>query len=95
MVKFCPKCGGLMLPVKEGGKAYLKCTKCGYKLSIDRKSLEKYKISYEIEQEKRVVTAKATKGVKRTLTPEEREMLQEYYEVFLESFEAEESGSSE
>ncbi len=82
-----------MVPVKSGGKIYLQCSRCSYRIEMDKSTREKYRISYEIEEEKRVATAKATKGVKRTLTPEEREMLQEYYEVFLESFEAEEGGT--
>ncbi len=82
-----------MVPTKTGKKIYLQCSKCGHRIEMDKSSREKYKISYEVEVEKRVATAKATKGVKRVLTPEEREMLQEYYEVFLESFEAEEGGA--
>ncbi len=82
-----------MIPVKEGDKTSLKCTKCGYKINLTNEQISKYRISQEIGFEKRVITAKVTKGVKRALTPEEREMLQEYYEVFLESFETEEAGS--
>lgn len=82
-----------MVPTRIGRKTFLQCSKCGYKIEMDRSARERYRISYEVEEEKRVVTAKATKGVKRALTPEEREMLQEYYEVFLESFEAEEGGA--
>ncbi len=84
-----------MVPVKEEGKTYLKCTKCGYTMELKKEQMDKYKIRHEVEEEKHVITAKATKGVRRALTPEEREMLQEYYEVFLESFEAEEVGESD
>jgi DNA-directed RNA polymerase subunit M len=31
MVKFCPKCGSIMIPRKEGGKSIWICPKCGYK----------------------------------------------------------------
>ena len=34
MVKFCPKCGGIMMPKKSDGKKrglVLVCRKCGYK----------------------------------------------------------------
>ncbi|MGB9785432.1 MAG: zf-TFIIB domain-containing protein, partial [Fervidicoccaceae archaeon] len=30
MTKFCPKCGGVMVPTKRGNQIVLKCTKCGY-----------------------------------------------------------------
>lgn len=81
-----------MVPVKENEKYYLKCTKCSYIIESGIETAKKYTVGYEVEEEKRIATAKAVKGVKRTLTPEERELLQEYYEVFLESFEAEELG---
>ncbi len=84
-----------MVPVKDekSGKNILKCTKCGYKVGLKNELINRYRLSQEIDFEKRVITAKATKSVKRALTPEEREMLQEYYEVFLESFETEETSS--
>lgn len=31
---FCPECGGLLLPKKEGGKVVLKCRKCNYVRSV-------------------------------------------------------------
>lgn len=29
-MEFCPKCGSLMLPRREGGEVVLVCPKCGY-----------------------------------------------------------------
>ncbi|MCG2909609.1 MAG: transcription factor S [Sulfolobaceae archaeon] len=29
-MKFCPKCGSIMVPRKENGKTVYKCPKCGY-----------------------------------------------------------------
>ncbi len=81
-----------MVPTKESDKYFLKCTKCGYVIEIRKDDTKSYRMGYEVEEEKRIVTAKATRGVRRAITPEERELLQEYYEVFLESFESEESG---
>ena len=81
-----------MMPFREKEKYVLKCIKCGYQTDVPPEQVKTYRIGYEVEEEKRVVAAKATKGVRRALTPEEREMLQEYYEVFLESFETEEAG---
>ena len=31
-MQFCPKCGSILIPKKEGGKAVLVCPKCGLKL---------------------------------------------------------------
>nr|MDO8099907.1 transcription factor S [Candidatus Njordarchaeota archaeon] len=30
MVRFCPKCGALLMPTKNGPDALLSCHKCGY-----------------------------------------------------------------
>ena len=29
-MKFCPRCGSVLLPKKEGGKTVLACVQCGY-----------------------------------------------------------------
>jgi DNA-directed RNA polymerase subunit M len=29
-MKFCPKCGSIMVPRRENGKTVYKCPKCGY-----------------------------------------------------------------
>lgn len=31
MVRFCPRCGGILRPMKEKGKTILVCSRCGYK----------------------------------------------------------------
>jgi DNA-directed RNA polymerase subunit M len=30
MVSFCPKCGALMMPKKDGSSVVLSCSRCGY-----------------------------------------------------------------
>jgi DNA-directed RNA polymerase subunit M len=92
MVKFCPRCGAPMIPVKKGKEIYLKCPRCGYEMKADPKTLESYKLRYQVEKDKRVITSKPTAARKAGLTPEEREILKEYYEVFLETFQEEEGG---
>ena len=37
-VRFCPKCGGLMLPQQRDGRLVLVCTKCGYTMEADAES---------------------------------------------------------
>ncbi|MEM0002442.1 MAG: DNA-directed RNA polymerase subunit M [Desulfurococcaceae archaeon] len=92
MVKFCPRCGSIMVPVKKEGKVYMKCNKCGYETIEKEKT---YGMKYQIESTKRVATAVASEAKERKLTPEEREMLNEYYEIFLEEFEREPEESEE
>ncbi|WP_440060261.1 DNA-directed RNA polymerase subunit M [Thermogladius sp. 4427co] len=84
-----------MVPVKKesNGKEYyvLKCPRCGYEEKASREDLDKYGIKYVVESSKRTVTAKATEAKQTALSPEEREMLQEYYEILLESMREEET----
>ncbi|MEM0378096.1 MAG: transcription factor S [Thermosphaera sp.] len=59
MVRFCPKCGGIMKPVKSSSMTELVCVKCGHRIKADEKVLEKYKVSSKIEhstKEKTIVT---------------------------------------
>lgn len=93
MVKFCPRCGGPLVPVKKDGEVVLKCNRCGYEEKTKKGG--KYGVKYQVEASKRVVTAQATEARESKLTPEDREMLREYYEVFLEELEQEEVESGE
>ncbi|MCC6053789.1 MAG: DNA-directed RNA polymerase subunit M [Thermosphaera sp.] len=90
MVKFCPKCGSIMTPVRRDGKIYMKCSRCGYEVEVKEKEGRKYSVTYQVEANKRVATAVAGEAKERKLSPEEREMLSEFYEIFLEEFEKEE-----
>ena len=82
-----------MFPVKKGNEIYLKCSRCGYEVKADKKTAESYRIRYQVEKDKRVITSKATEARALALSPEEREILREYYEVFLETFQEEEGGT--
>lgn len=88
MVKFCPRCGSILVPTRKDNKIYLKCNKCGYETLEKEK---KYGMTYQVESTKRVATAVASEAKELKLTPEEREMLSEYYEIFLEEFQRESS----
>ncbi|MEM2875274.1 MAG: transcription factor S, partial [Candidatus Hadarchaeales archaeon] len=41
-MQFCPKCGSLMLPKKEGERSVLVCSSCGH--SEEKKDLESYRV---------------------------------------------------
>jgi len=43
MVRFCPKCGGLMKPVKSSNNTELVCVKCGHRMRAGERELEKYR----------------------------------------------------
>ncbi len=67
MPRFCPRCGGLLRPHKEGDKIVLVCSRCGYKVEASPKDLNSYKLSVKIthtEKEKTiVVTGEKTEGL--------------------------------
>jgi len=88
MVEFCPKCGSVLVPEKRKNKAYLVCKKCGYSKPAGKKS--GYKFIEQIPEEKKNKTPVITEEVvEREKIEEERELLREYYEVFLETMESE------
>lgn len=91
MVKFCPRCGTIMVPTKKDDSYFFKCPRCGFEEKASKKDLERYGMKYVVDSSKRVATAKATEAKAAGLSPEDREMLQEYYEVFLETMKEEES----
>jgi DNA-directed RNA polymerase subunit M len=70
--------------VKKGDDVYLKCPKCGFE--VKPREGVKYGMKYQVEKSKRTATASVSEKQESKLTPEEREMLKEYYEIFLEEF---------
>ncbi|NJE25231.1 transcription factor S [Thermococcus sp. MV5] len=49
-MKFCPKCGSIMLPDKK--KGVFVCRKCGYEEPLDPEAASKYKITQKIKHER-------------------------------------------
>lgn len=53
-MKFCPKCGSIMVPVRKGNVVYLKCRKCGYEERLSKKEKASFVEKSVIEEEKHV-----------------------------------------
>jgi len=89
MVEFCPKCGTILIPKRESGKIYLTCGNCGYSKLLE--SEKGYKSKHKVEEEKKIkiLVMEPTPRDKEKITAH-KELLQEYYEVFLETMEQEE-----
>jgi len=86
-MEFCPKCGKLLVPGQgKRNKVVLVCKVCGYAKAIG-KSQKDYVWSERIDDSKRrrAVVVEASPTLERH-RKEERELAQEYYEIFLESF---------
>ena len=85
-MRFCPKCGGIMLPVKEEGKVVLRCQRCGYVIIPDKKELETYKNVAKPGEKAKVISTKVVSKARRArANKEELEQAREdYYEFVLE-----------
>ncbi|HIH90484.1 TPA: DNA-directed RNA polymerase subunit M [Desulfurococcaceae archaeon] len=74
-----------MQVVRKDGKVVLKCPRCGYEVEVKKPA----RIVRAVEKDKHIITtSKVVKAEeRRTLTEEEKEMLQDYYrDIFLENF---------
>lgn len=96
-MEFCPKCGKLLIPDKRGEKTYLLCKSCGFEKPITES--KGYKLVQTVEEGKRrktLIVEEPTKIVKKR-KEEERELMADYYELFLENYEesSEEEGETE
>ncbi len=97
-MKFCPKCGGLMVPRKKAGKTVLKCTKCGFEIEASTNVAKEYRVEANISAESRVLTTSlVSEAPKRRLRKKEEydQEREEWYEVALEIMSSEESGEEE
>ncbi|KSW11399.1 RNA polymerase [Pyrodictium occultum] len=65
-MQFCPRCGGLMIPVKrEDGKVVLRCTRCGYTMTVESSQLRDYTIVGATPKEERTITTLKVSEAKR------------------------------
>ncbi|MGC8601129.1 MAG: hypothetical protein ACP5LS_01710 [Thermoprotei archaeon] len=89
-MKFCPKDGSVLVPVREKGKIYLVCKKCGYKeLAKEEVYVEKTKI--DSKKKIKLLTEELPKE-----TEEEREyMLESFSSGELDQEEEEEEEEEE
>jgi DNA-directed RNA polymerase subunit M/transcription elongation factor TFIIS len=92
-LEFCPKCGKLLLPQKEGKKAVLKCRNCG--ATYQSKDIDGYKLKVAIppmSKERVAVIEGGTKRKTSELTEDERV---EAYRQALDYYQEEEESPEE
>ncbi|MCD6301311.1 MAG: hypothetical protein J7L82_04495 [Staphylothermus sp.] len=61
-MRFCPKCNGLMIPVKRCHQYYLSCTRCGYEEEAEDSIIYRYRLKGR--SKKRVITSRPISTVK-------------------------------
>ena len=83
-MKFCPKCGGIMVPVRKDGEIVLKCQKCGYEMPATEEDLKKYRVRSKGGE--KVLTTKVISKVEQAgMNKEELEQAkEEFYELVLD-----------
>jgi len=81
------------MPVKKDDKVILKCKSCGFEKDLEKS--ESYKIVQQVEEGKRRKMLIVEEPVKIKRKEEEKELMAEYYKVFLESYEEEETEETE
>ncbi len=93
-MKFCPKCGSMMLPEKRGRKLVLRCPTCGYEEVVKSNETKEYNIEVKSRNTEKVkTTSVVSEGGGSKLKEEELEQeKEEFYEVFLDLM-SEEEGS--
>lgn len=81
------------MPLKKYDKVVLQCKSCGFEKNLEKS--ESYKIVQQVEEGKRRKTLIVEEPVKIKRKEEEKELMAEYYKVFLESYEEEALEESE
>ncbi len=94
VMKFCPKCGSMLLPEKRGGKLILRCPECGYEEVVGSSDTKEYRIEVKSSNSTKVkTTSVVSEESSSKLSEEELEQeKEEFYEVFLDLMSEEESG---
>jgi len=83
-LKFCPKCGTLMMVVRRDGKAFYRCPRCGYEMPIAKG--ESVKLTERVREEEKVVSTRVISEPPKSLRSKEelQQELEEYYEQVLD-----------
>lgn len=81
-MKFCEKCGALMLPTKNDDETVLKCRECGHEIPLET---DGYKVEFRVQhspREKIVIVEEETKKRDEMSGDERRERRKAILEHF-------------
>jgi DNA-directed RNA polymerase subunit M len=91
-MKFCPRCGGLMVPVKKEGKVYLKCQRCGYEEELKSSDTKSYVDKKSVEKKSAVIVESYKE---EEPSEEEKELKEDYVKQLLDNLYETESEQEE
>ncbi|MCX8195888.1 MAG: transcription elongation factor [Acidilobaceae archaeon] len=83
-MRFCPRCGSVVVPVKKGDELFSRCTRCGYEEKLEV-AKEEYKST--IKAREKVITTKViskSKGIDVKREEELEQAKDSYYEIVLD-----------
>ncbi|MHA1213134.1 MAG: hypothetical protein ACTSSH_11805 [Candidatus Heimdallarchaeota archaeon] len=86
-MEFCEKCGSLMKPTHEEKTSFLVCNSCGKKIKLTKSKSKAYTLTRKIDHPPNEKLEVTEIRKKRSLTPEEREELEDSYGDMLEQME--------
>ncbi len=90
-MKFCPKCGSMLLPERRGKKLVLRCPECGYEEVVKPTETKEYRLEVKATGSKVKTTSVVSEESAAKRSEEELEQeKEEFYEVFLEIMSSEE-----
>lgn len=84
-MKFCPKCGSIMMIVRKGEDKIFKCSRCGYEMGIGVGEEQLYRSTVRGEQ--KILTTKVISRKRGLETRREEELEQakdSFYEIVLD-----------
>ncbi|MET1129116.1 MAG: RNA polymerase [Thermoproteota archaeon] len=98
-MKFCPRCGGLMVPAgRDGDVVILRCARCGETLNVTAEEAGSYVVVSTTPSEARTITtlkvSESKKKPPKSIEEWEQER-EEYREVLQELLQEELEGSEE
>lgn len=88
-MRFCPKDGTLMVPVKKDGHTVLRCPKCGYEVRLTERDKRDYSVKTEVSEEKKRGVMTAEERVSEIDQEELEELRKQLLENLQEGEEAE------
>jgi len=96
-MRFCPKCGSILMPTRRNDKTILKCPRCGYEVEIKGDVKRDYRIEAKSDIASKIkTTSVVSEGTGSHRSREEIEQeKEEFYEVFLELMGSEEGEGGE
>ncbi|MEZ0248778.1 MAG: DNA-directed RNA polymerase [Thermoproteus sp.] len=89
-MRFCPRDGTLMVPVRKDGQIVLRCPKCGYEAKLTERDKKAYSVKTTVSEDKKRGVMTAAEASSEIDQEELEELRKQLLENLQEGEEAEE-----